>query len=59
MNIAARIVDLAAAGEVIASEATTLRAAEGLESVIFEALGPAVIRGIPAPIPLFRALRDA
>jgi adenylate cyclase len=57
VNIAARIVDLAAPGEVITSEATAIRAAEELESVVFEPLGPAVIKGIPSPIPLYRALR--
>jgi adenylate cyclase len=58
VNIAARIVDLAGPGEVITSEATALRAAEELESVVFEPLGPAVVKGIPAPIPLYRALRE-
>ena len=58
VNIAARIVDLAAPGEVITSEATAVRAAEELESVVFEPLGPAVVKGIPSPIPLYRALRE-
>jgi adenylate cyclase len=58
VNIAARIVDLAAPGEVITSEATASQAAEKLEDVILEPLGPAVIKGIPSPIPLFRALRE-
>jgi adenylate cyclase len=59
VNIAARIVDLAAPGEVIASEATAQQAADGLADVVFEPLGPAVMKGIPSPIPLFRALREA
>jgi adenylate cyclase len=58
VNIAARIVDLAAPGEVITSETTATQAAEKLPDVILEPLGPAVIRGIPSPIPLFRALRE-
>jgi adenylate cyclase len=58
VNIASRLVDLAAPGEVITSEATVDRAADELDGVVFESLGPAVIRGIPAPIPLFRALRE-
>lgn len=58
VNIAARIVDLAAPGEVIASEATALLAADELEAVVFEPLGPAVVKGIPSPIPLYRALRE-
>ncbi len=58
VNIAARIVDLAAPGEVVTSEATATQAAEGLDEVVFEALGPAVIKGIPSPIPLYRAMRE-
>ncbi|MEX0800480.1 MAG: adenylate/guanylate cyclase domain-containing protein [Dehalococcoidia bacterium] len=58
VNIAARIVDLAAPGEVITSEATVNQAADDLEGIVFEPLGPAVIRGIPSPIPLFRAMRE-
>lgn len=59
VNIAARIVDLAAPGEVITSEATASLTSEGLEGVEFEPLGPAVMKGIPSPIPLYRALREA
>lgn len=59
VNIAARIVDLAAPGEVVTSEATVRQAADRLPGVAFEALGPAVIRGIPSPIPLYRARREA
>ena len=40
------------------SEATATQAAEGLDEVVFEALGPAVIKGIPSPIPLYRAMRE-
>ncbi len=58
VNIAARIVDLAAPGEVITSEATASQAADRLSGVILEPLGPAVIRGIPSPILLYRALRE-
>ncbi|MFB3052427.1 MAG: adenylate/guanylate cyclase domain-containing protein, partial [Dehalococcoidia bacterium] len=58
VNIAARIVDLAAPGEVITSEATASLVADGLEDVEFEPLGPAVMKGIPSPIPLYRALRE-
>ena len=56
VNIAARIVDLAAPGEVITSEATATQVGDDLEGIGFEPLGPAVIRGIPAPIPLYRAV---
>lgn len=59
VNIAARIVDLAAPGEVMTSEATARQAEDRLDGVVvFEPLGPAVIKGIPAPIPLYRALRE-
>lgn len=58
VNIAARIVDLAAPGEVVTSETTATQAGEGLDEVVFEALGPAVIKGIPSPIPLYRAMRE-
>lgn len=57
VNIAARIVALAAPGEVVTSEATATLA-EGLDGVEFEPLGPAVMKGIPDPIPLYRALRE-
>jgi adenylate cyclase len=58
VNIAARIVDLAAPGEVIASEATCHQAADRLEGIVFEPLGPAVMKGIPSPVPIYRALRE-
>jgi adenylate cyclase len=58
VNIAARIVDLAAPGEVITSEATARQAADGLPGVLFEPLGPAVMKGIRSPIPIYRALRQ-
>jgi class 3 adenylate cyclase len=58
VNIAARIVDLAAPGEVVTSEATASLTSEELEGVEFEPLGPAVMKGIPSPIPLYRALRE-
>lgn len=58
VNIAARIVDLAAPGEVLTSEATASKVGDELDGIAFEALGPAVIRGIPSPIPLYRAVLD-
>ena len=57
VNVASRIVNLASSGEVLASEAT-VRDAEGrLPDIQFEQLGPVVMKGIPAPINLFRAER--
>jgi adenylate cyclase len=59
VNIAARVVDIAAPGEVIASEATARQAADRLEGIVFEPLGPAVMKGIPSPVAIYRALRQA
>jgi adenylate cyclase len=57
VNVAARIMDLAGSGEVLASEATVQRVDAGLPKVTFEQLGPVVMKGIPTPINLFRAER--
>ena len=57
VNVASRIVELAAPGEVLASEAAVKRIADGLPDVTFEEVGPVVMKGIPAPIALYRALR--
>lgn len=58
VNVAARIVNLAGSGEVLASEATLRRADGGLPDVAFERLGPVVMKGIPTPINLYRAERS-
>ena len=57
VNVASRIVELAAPGEVLASEAAVQRIGDGLPDVLFEEVGPVVMKGIPAPIALYRALR--
>src|SRR3990170_3512077 len=57
VNVASRIVELAAPGEVLASEAAVRRIGDGLPDVVFEEVGPVVMKGIPAPIALYRALR--
>ena len=57
VNVASRIVELAAPGEVLASEAAVRRIGDGLPGVFFEEVGPVVMKGIPAPIALSRALR--
>ena len=54
VNLASRIMDLAAPGEVLCSEATSEQAGE-VPGVGFEALGPVYVRGIADPIPLVRA----
>ena len=56
VNVAARMVDLAAPGEVLASDATVQAIGDGLPQVQFEEVGPTVMKGIPAPVPLFRAV---
>jgi len=58
VNVASRIVNLAGSGEVLASEATVRMAEDRLRTVRFDELGPVVMRGIPAPINLYRAERD-
>lgn len=57
VNVAARIVDLAAPGEVLVSGACTAKVHRRLEGVYFEELGPVVMKGIPDAVPLFRAIR--
>jgi adenylate cyclase len=57
VNVAARIVDLAAPGEVLCSEACAARVTGSLEGMTFEELGPVVMRGIPDPVALYRVHR--
>ena len=58
VNVASRITDLAAAGEVLVSEAA--RYEDDLPpGVVFEALGPVFLKGIDEPLRLVRASRDA
>jgi adenylate cyclase len=54
VNVASRICDFATPGETVVSEATWSLACNRLRGVQFEELGPVVMKGIPAPIPLFR-----
>ena len=56
VNIAARIVQLAGPGEVVVSEATVERVGGRLPGVAFDQLGPAVMKGIPGSVVLYRAL---
>lgn len=57
VNVAARIVDLAAPGEVLVSEACTSRIEAPLDGVTFEEIGPTIMKGIPEPVPLYRVMR--
>jgi class 3 adenylate cyclase len=54
VNVAARIVDVAAPGEVLVSDSIRAAVASGGD-VCFEELGPVVMKGIPDPIRLWRA----
>jgi adenylate cyclase len=54
VNLASRITDLAAPGEVLCSEATADEAGD-LPGVEFEPLGPVFVKGFAEAIPLVRA----
>ncbi|MBF6599488.1 MAG: adenylate/guanylate cyclase domain-containing protein [Dehalococcoidia bacterium] len=58
VNLASRIVGLAGSGEVIVSEATVQAITSIPDDLCFEQLGPAVMKGIPTPVNLFRAERQ-
>ena len=55
VNVAARIVDMAGAGEVLVSDAVRRDAQARVPTVEFVELGPVVMKGIPDPIRLWRA----
>ncbi len=57
VNVASRVVNVAGPGEVLLSEATRAEVDDGLPEVSFEELGPVVMKGIPVPVRLFRAVR--
>ena len=59
VNVAARVVDVAGPGEVLLSEATMAEVDDKLPDVTFEELGPVVMKGIPDPVRLYRALAAA
>jgi adenylate cyclase len=54
VNLASRIADLAAPGEVLCSEATANQAGD-VPGVDYDPLGPVYVRGIAEPVPLLRA----
>src|SRR4030067_622851 len=49
VNVASRIVELAAPGEGLTSEAAGRRIGDGLPGVFFEEVGPVVMKGVCAP----------
>lgn len=55
VNVAARIVDVAAPGEVLVSDAVHAGVEHRSAHVCFTELGPVVMKGIPGPIRLWRA----
>jgi len=57
VNVAARIVDVAAPGELLCSHATVAAAGTNVEGIDFVELGPVVMKGIPDPVELYRAER--
>jgi adenylate cyclase len=57
VNIAARIVELAGAGELLVSEPARERCAGRVAALALSELGPMVMKGIPEPVRLFRAER--
>ncbi len=57
VNVAARVAAIAAAGEVVLTEATYESAAE-LEGLGFERLGARALKNVGAPVVLLRAFRE-
>jgi len=58
VNVAARIVDVAGPGEVLVSDAAKAHIGDD-DTLCFEELGPVVMKGLIAPVRLFRARREA
>jgi adenylate cyclase len=55
VNVAARIVDVAAPGDVLVSDAVRAEVDSGTAHVRFSELGPVVMKGVPGAIRLWRA----
>ena len=58
VNVAARVVDVAGPGEVLLSDATLEQINGRLPHVEFVELGPVVMKGIPQPVRLYRAVAE-
>lgn len=57
-NLASRIVNVAGPGEVLLPEAAVVAANGALAAIAeIEELGPVVMKGIPEPVRLYRAVR--
>jgi adenylate cyclase len=59
VNIAARIVELAGAGELLVSDAARAHSDGRVPDLFLQELGPMLMKGIPEPVRLFRAERVA
>lgn len=57
VNVAARILDVAGPGEVLASDQARLEVEGRAPEVAFDEIGPVVMKGIPTPVRLWRATR--
>jgi adenylate cyclase len=57
VNVAARIVDVAAPGELLCSGSVIPARGEGRDTLEFVELGPVVMKGIPEPVDLYRVAR--
>ena len=59
VNVASRVVNVAGPGEVLLSDAALAEVDDQFPGVSFEELGPVVMKGLPQPMRLYRAIRDA
>ncbi|MEP7216834.1 MAG: adenylate/guanylate cyclase domain-containing protein [Anaerolineaceae bacterium] len=59
VNVASRIVNQSGPGEVLLSAETVARIGADAPGFCFDELGPVFMKGLPAPIRLFRASRAA
>jgi adenylate cyclase len=59
VNVAARIVDVAAPGELLCSGPTLTARGEGAAPLELVELGPVVMKGIPDPVDLYRIERSS
>lgn len=56
VNVASRVADVAGPAEVLISDATLQQIGDKLPDVEFDELGPVVMKGLPEPMRLYRAI---
>ena len=56
VNVASRVADVAGPAEVLISDATLQAIGDKLPDVEFDELGPVVMKGLPEPMRLYRAI---